>query len=140
MAFSLGLHLELKPEHRISFLLSELRKRAFAAIYSTDKDAATLLGRPPRINRRYCVCQLPLDISDEDLDAEAHKIPSVLNKLDVNGWNTDGILKRATWIRIKMLMSVVREDILDLALSPITSKTREVTEYGFHTLMVTKLS
>jgi hypothetical protein len=37
----------------------ELRKTAFARIYSADKNIAIFLGRPPRMNKRFCHFQIP---------------------------------------------------------------------------------
>lgn len=37
----------------------ELRKSAFARIYSADKNIAIFLGRPPRMNKRFCHFQIP---------------------------------------------------------------------------------
>jgi hypothetical protein len=39
----------------------ELRKTAFARIYSADKNIAIFLGRPPRMNKRFCHFQIPSD-------------------------------------------------------------------------------
>lgn len=107
----------------VSLLLSELRKRTFAAIYCADKDAATITGRPPRISRKYCMRQMPLDLSDEDLSTASPDITRLSDQLDGNGWNTGARICRATWIRVKMLLSVVREDILELSLGPILDDT-----------------
>lgn len=32
----------------------------FAQIYSDDKNMAVFLGRPPRLNRKFCCFQLPI--------------------------------------------------------------------------------
>lgn len=37
----------------------ELRKTAFARIYSADKNIAIFLGRPPRMSKRFCHFQIP---------------------------------------------------------------------------------
>ncbi|CAG9954335.1 unnamed protein product [Clonostachys rosea f. rosea IK726] len=41
--------------------VAELRRTAFARIYSADKNVALFLGRPPRISKRFCNFQSPMD-------------------------------------------------------------------------------
>jgi chromatin structure-remodeling complex subunit RSC3/30 len=43
-----------------------------------------------------------------------------LQKLDANGWNTEGILTVGARLRVALLTSLLRESILELSLSPNT--------------------
>ncbi|OKO98912.1 hypothetical protein PENSUB_8829 [Penicillium subrubescens] len=59
--FALGYHENLEAKPGIPVFLMELRKTAFARIYSADKNIAIFLGRPPRMNKRFCHFQIPSD-------------------------------------------------------------------------------
>ena len=73
--FALGYHENIDSKPGIPSFLKELRKAAFARIYSADKNIAIFLGRPPRMNKRFCHFQIPACSNtngDEwTLDAEA---------------------------------------------------------------------
>ncbi|KAF1816045.1 hypothetical protein P152DRAFT_108813 [Eremomyces bilateralis CBS 781.70] len=115
-AIALGLHQKLEPDKDIPFFLVELRKRTFVASYSSDKALSTFFGRPPRLIKRYCMLQVPLDLSDHDLVSEGEELRQALASLDSEGWNTSGIINRGTWARTYLYVSMIREDILELAL------------------------
>lgn len=74
-------------DHQSPFFLVEIRKRVLASAYAIDKKLALTLGRPPRICSRYCLIQLLLDISYEDIMAQPSEIDRAFQKLDANGWN-----------------------------------------------------
>ncbi|CAG8139530.1 unnamed protein product [Penicillium salamii] len=57
--FALGYHENIEAKVGIPTFLKELRKTAFARIYSADKNIAIFLGRPPRMNKRFCHFQIP---------------------------------------------------------------------------------
>ncbi|KAJ5748421.1 uncharacterized protein N7511_010117 [Penicillium nucicola] len=57
--FALGYHENIEAKPGIPKFLMELRKTAFARIYSADKNIAIFLGRPPRMNKRFCHFQIP---------------------------------------------------------------------------------
>jgi hypothetical protein len=59
---------------------------------------------------------MPLDISDEALAGDADSLNAAQNFLDGNGWNTESIFQRASWIRVRFIISTFREEILELAL------------------------
>ncbi|KAJ5155591.1 hypothetical protein N7492_008394 [Penicillium capsulatum] len=77
--FALGYHENLEAKPGIPRFLVELRKTAFARIYSADKNIAIFLGRPPRMNKRFCHFQIPscqtsvqpTPIAGSDWDPEA---------------------------------------------------------------------
>jgi hypothetical protein len=121
----MGLHQEIKADREAPFFLLELRKNAFASIYSADKDVATFLGRPPRISRHCCTPQLPLDLDSNEIVAEGNDLQKVLPKFDVNGWNRNGILSWASVARARMLMRYIREDILKLSLGPLVENLEQ---------------
>ncbi|KAJ5384596.1 hypothetical protein N7517_002507 [Penicillium concentricum] len=57
--FALGYHENIEIKPGLPRFLKELRKTAFARIYSADKNIAIFLGRPPRMNKRFCHFQIP---------------------------------------------------------------------------------
>lgn len=75
-----------------------------------DKNVATALGRPPQMNRYYCVLEPPLDIDDEVTGPD---LQQQLRMLDQNGWNMDGKRRPASLVRLRFLLATVREEILE---------------------------
>jgi len=68
------------------------------------------LGRPPRLSKRFCHIQMPLDI-DRHLSVDA----TLDYEFDTHGWNTDGKINLFTCRSIAM-SSLIKEDILELFL------------------------
>ncbi|KAJ5798632.1 uncharacterized protein N7503_007928 [Penicillium pulvis] len=62
--FALGYHEDIDSKNDVPFFLKQLRKTAFARIYSADKNVAIFLGRPPRMTKRFCFFQIPLSSSE----------------------------------------------------------------------------
>lgn len=61
--FALGYHEKIDQDaSQLPEFIVELHKAAFARIYAADKNLAIFLGRPPRIIKAYCNCQLPSNI------------------------------------------------------------------------------
>lgn len=85
--------------------------------FSSDKQMATFLGRPPRISWRFCDITLPLDLSFDDIIAEPEIRDKAISKLDANGWNTENNDTQAVWLRAYLIMGPVRESILELSLN-----------------------
>ncbi|GJP97403.1 transcriptional regulator family: Fungal Specific TF [Aspergillus niger] len=124
-------------EKRIPFFLLELRKRLVAGAYSIDKQLATFLGRPPQISWRYYDVQFPLDLSYEEILAEPKVREAAISLLDKTGWNTQGIVGQAAWMRIALLIGSTREQILELSLSrrieDLPRKVQEVSQQSHKT-------
>ena len=51
--YALGYHERIETGSCPEFL-RDLRRTAFASVYSADKNVSIFLGRPHRIHRRYC--------------------------------------------------------------------------------------
>ncbi|WEW60457.1 hypothetical protein PRK78_005943 [Emydomyces testavorans] len=92
--FAMGFHREQPPGPGIPFFLSQTRKRIFMAAYRSDKNIATLLGRPPRIQQFYCDITLPLDLDDESLLLTGEELTAAIQKLDADGWNPERTQER----------------------------------------------
>ncbi|PLN80641.1 putative Zn(II)2Cys6 transcription factor [Aspergillus taichungensis] len=116
LVFALGLHQQTANE-RTPFFLSEIRSRTMVAAYSMDKELATFLGRPPRICQQYCDLRFPLDISWEDLVADASIRETAIQQLNPDGWNMQGDPDKGARPRLTLLASILREMILELSLS-----------------------
>lgn len=121
---ALGLHREAdlaySPTTNISpsFMVSEFRRRLFCYVFITDKQLATFMGRPPALSRRYTTCQIPLDLSDDEIMAEGEELETIRSKLDPNGWSTSGKMYPSTVCRAWMFMSLIRDEILEISLGP----------------------
>ncbi|KAF2452757.1 hypothetical protein BDY21DRAFT_294145 [Lineolata rhizophorae] len=117
--FALGMHRTPDDDPSMPFFLKETRKRVFAAAFRSDKILCTFLGRPPRIPYRYCDFMMPLDLSDDDLVAEGEQLERALAQLDSDGWDRRPNRKvhSSSWVRMRYLMSIVREDVLELSLA-----------------------
>ena len=124
--FALGLHQEIKTSPDVPFWLAEIRKRCFATVYAVDKLMATFVGRPPRISRRYCSIQVPLDIEVADLALSDEDLNLKLSQLDADGWYHDGTMRRSAYMRTFLVTSRIREDILEISLGPEAENTLEL--------------
>lgn len=100
--------------------------------YAIDKELATSLGRPPRICSRYCDIPPPLDISYEKMVLSHSEDEKALQNLDANGWNTEGNLTVGVRLRIVLLTSLLRENILELSLSPTIQHILSRVEFVSH--------
>ncbi|OKO99508.1 hypothetical protein PENSUB_8353 [Penicillium subrubescens] len=117
--FALGLHRDAKSSDQLPEFLLEARRRQFAAAYQLDKSIATFLGRPPRIPLRYSDCRMPLDISDDALAPEDTNLQYCPTDLDANNWNVHGVFQRSSWMRVRFIISMFRDEILEVSLQKI---------------------
>lgn len=80
---------------------------------------STFTGRPPRICSRYCSPNPPLDISEEVLVAGPERFRQAVTQLDPSGWNIQNPQdnNRAGIIRLRFLLAMFREEVLEIALS-----------------------
>jgi hypothetical protein len=93
--------------------------RTFAKIYNVDKTTSSLLGRPPRLCRRYCSMQLPLDLDDSCLSLPHDQLEGIVNLLDAAGWNREFSIHGCAFTRALLICDMVREDILELSLTTL---------------------
>ena len=116
MTTALGMHRDADQNPRKITISSEMRRRTYAAVFNIDKVIATFTGRPPMLNHRYSSTPLPLDLSDEQLLSDRSTLSSHLERLDANGWNTDGQIYSTTILRARTSFSIIRGEVLDIAL------------------------
>ena len=115
---ALGFHREGTIVKSAPFMVAEIRKRMFIACFIVDKQLATLLGRPPRLSRRYSNCSLPLDLKDQEIMLQSDALSQKLSHTDFKGWNTKGKVTRVGCLRGMMISALIRDEILELCLGP----------------------
>jgi hypothetical protein len=119
---ALGFHKDIRGGASVPPYLEELRKRLVAMAHEVDKQQATFTGRPPRLNRKYCVIELPLDLPDAVIMGPVEQFEAAKAELREDGWNQDMKLYPASRSRASLLISMIREQVLELSLGPQTPK------------------
>jgi hypothetical protein len=95
---------------------SEFKRRLWSSIYCNDKTHASLYGTPPLLTRLFCDVEACLDLPDEILLLPEDQIALALAKIDPSGWRSPHKHGDTTVLRGKVRLSVIREEILELAL------------------------
>ncbi|KAL1307017.1 hypothetical protein AAFC00_005644 [Neodothiora populina] len=106
----------------IPFFLAECRRKTFAAVYQLDKHIATVFDRPPRLSRHHSNSRMPLDVSNEELLVDVINREDMQFRLDSEGWNKDGQYSSATWVRLRYILGMFREEILEYPFLPATMR------------------
>ena len=127
--FELGVHRDTASSKTLPLFIMESRRRLFAAAYQFDKGIATFLGRPPRISWRHSDCCLPLDLGDHILIGDPDILEASQASLDPQGWSMGKAHRRATWIRLRFIISTFREEILELSLKKPSSERTDQLMY-----------
>ncbi|KAF2876243.1 hypothetical protein BDV95DRAFT_602247 [Massariosphaeria phaeospora] len=110
-----GIHCEQPSE---PFFLRESRRRIYAGTYRSDKTLATFFGRPPMMAHRYSDRGQPLDLDDNIIASDDPEVVNeALSRLDHNGWNTNGEIWSASWVRLRWQLSCYKEQFLDQSLA-----------------------
>lgn len=76
-----------------------------------DTMLATFMGRPVSLSFRHISTPLPWDISTDVIMDDSISID---DKLDSNGWNTEGAIHPATTLRVLMIGCTLRQQVLEL--------------------------
>ena len=63
--------------------------------------------------------QLPLGLELESLHLQGRELEEAVNELDSEGWNTSDSLRDSQWTRAALIVSMIREDILELSLGAL---------------------
>ncbi|RAL14716.1 fungal specific transcription factor domain-containing protein [Aspergillus homomorphus CBS 101889] len=111
--YATGMHRNDVPREQSPTFIHQWRRTCLSVVYTMDKTIATALGRPPLMNRHYCILEPPLDL-DEDPDPEERE--SNLRSIDDHGWNVDKTSRPATIVRLRLLLAKMREEVLELHL------------------------
>jgi hypothetical protein len=115
-ATALGLHRE--PDSRIKkfSIKYEIRRRIFASVFGVDKTLASFTGRPPFLSHRYSSCSMLLDVNDEVWFMDEEERVRIVSRTAPSGWDPNGHVTSMTYLRGKMYMALVRDEILEIAL------------------------
>lgn len=108
-AIVLGYHENLDNRHDTPAFLTELRKTAFARIYSADKNVSLFLGRPLRMSKRFCHFQTPSSYSVNPPDPTNNT-----GKAPCCEWDPDTKISYSAETRWSALCAYVKEDIMEL--------------------------
>jgi Fungal specific transcription factor domain len=127
-----GLHTGSIVSPEVPFWLSEIRKRTFGHAYNLDKSISSFMGRPPRLPRKYCSMQLPLDLDLTMLQLSDAQLEIEVEKLDEDGWNTAGDFRSNLYTRSSLVCNMIREDILELALASLPHDNIAVAKNILH--------
>ncbi|KAJ5287972.1 hypothetical protein N7478_003658 [Penicillium angulare] len=108
--FAMGYHENLEAKPGIPRFLMELRKSAFARIYSADKNIAIFLGRPPRMNKRFCHFQIPSCQTNSQPDSDI----ILNNHLNQHVWHPDSKPGYRADSRWSALCAFLKEEVWEL--------------------------
>jgi len=87
-------------------------------LYHTDKTYAAFFNRPPRFPKRYADTGPPLDLDETSLVAHTEEeIEKTRKHLTPDGWNADGKLQCATWLRLRRILAEMREELVEYNLA-----------------------
>lgn len=123
MSTALGLHRQSDDNGRVTFM-SEYKKRLFTIIFNVDKSSAHLTGRPPALSYRYTRFRFPLDLDDEVFASDPETLKLAAEKLDINGWNKEGNVTKATYMRAHGYLAIIIDEILEVSLTSSASDNR----------------
>ncbi|KAF5015070.1 hypothetical protein F66182_13725 [Fusarium sp. NRRL 66182] len=121
-----GLH--RLPQLRKVTPYSQYRACIASSMYYLDKCESLFNAQPPMLSRHFCQYSLPLDLCEEDVYRGRERLDAALARLDSNGWNTDGQIFTTTWLRALVMLSPIREGILELSLRINQQFTRSEVE------------
>ncbi|KAJ5226524.1 hypothetical protein N7468_007749 [Penicillium chermesinum] len=122
--YALGVHRESTHAGKVPFYISECRRKMFASAYQVDKLICTFFDRPPRILRRYADCKMPLDLTDDEILVAADEVERVGLLLDSEGWSATARFTSSTWARLRYILGVFREEVLEFPFRPLTTENK----------------
>lgn len=73
---------------------------------------------------RWTDCRLPLDLADDELFADASELQQACLRLTPEGWNAEGQHTNVTWLRIRHIIGIFREEIYEYSFRPLTSEDK----------------
>ncbi|WAO87256.1 Hypothetical protein NCS54_00456100 [Fusarium falciforme] len=106
--FALGYHEDLDAKSDTPQFLIQLRKAAFARIYSADKNGSLFLGRPPRLSKRFSCFQLP----DSRLPLDC--TTATLEPIGTREWEPESVMNYRAETRWSALCAFVKEEVMEL--------------------------
>ncbi|WPH02715.1 Hypothetical protein R9X50_00558300 [Acrodontium crateriforme] len=98
-------------------------------LHGMDKEFATFVGRPPQLCGKYCVTDLPLDVSEFIVTDSLESFEAAKAQLDSNGWSRAETLNPAYGQRVQYLLTMLREEVLELLLGPSLSDVSDKAKH-----------
>ncbi|KAH8894588.1 hypothetical protein GQ53DRAFT_858041 [Thozetella sp. PMI_491] len=124
-----GLHAETDGSDYRPTLQSEAKRRVLAAVIDVDKELAAFTGRMPLLSHAFTTKPLPLDLKDEYLFMDEETLfAKAQETLDSRGWNTEGGIYSATYLRGGVILSRLREQVIEIALGHAATKLKALQE------------
>ena len=77
---------------------------------------------------RYTRFEPPLDLNDDVVIRGGEELRRAIEKLDANGWNTEGAINTATYNRGRIMLSIDLNEVLELSLGNPSDATGERIE------------
>ena len=114
--FALGYHENIDADPSVPSHLVELRKTAFARVYSADKNVAIYLGRPPRMSKRFCYFQVPSATMVEMANPTTHDRAQPTHR------DHDAQMNYVSETRWSAMCASIKEDVLELLFCEDRSK------------------
>lgn len=98
-------------------------------IFRTDKNVAAFTGRPSLLRSKFTTTPLPLDVSDEELLSSKGQSLAESPNIDKYGWNNHNHIYSVTVHRARMMLALVKEEILEIALEPAPGSNKQSLLY-----------
>ena len=67
---------------------------------------------------------MPLDLADDQLLADTTEVERAGLMLDREGWSTTARYFSSTWARLRYVLGVFREEVLEFPFRPLTAENR----------------
>lgn len=113
-----GLHdNRAKSSPHMSSVPTEIRRRIGCQVFVVDKFLATFVGRPPLLTKRFCSIKPPLDLEESALLSDKETFQRRSQLLDQDGWNTGGRIYSSSLLRVRMMIALARDEILEVVLA-----------------------
>lgn len=110
---ALGIHRDHFNTTDTPSFLTECRRKTYAKAFYEDKLLASILNHPPRLSSRYADANWPLDLTEEETFTSSAAFAEAKKSLDSAGWSTKNKYCTATWLRIRRMVSEVRERVFE---------------------------
>lgn len=67
---------------------------------------------------------MPLDLTDDQILADANEVERVGLMLDPEGWSDTARYASSTWARLRYILGVFREEILEFPFRPLSGENK----------------
>lgn len=67
---------------------------------------------------------MPLDLADDEILADANEVEQIELMLDPEGWSATARYASSTWARLRYVLGVFQEEILEFPFRPFTAENK----------------